>query len=119
MSAGNHPHLAFKSHRLAGIAGNVVTLDAEVYNPDGTTFMMQVQHTLDPPRGIATRLAGGAFDGATFTHSYTPMGGRTKVDLEGDFAALPGMSDAETLNMIDRCFSVIFAEDTATLRHWS
>jgi hypothetical protein len=41
MSAGNHPHLAFKSHRLAGIAGNVVTLDAEVYNPDGTTFMMQ------------------------------------------------------------------------------
>jgi hypothetical protein len=47
------------------------------------------------------------------------MGGRTKVDLEGDFAALPGMSDAETLNMIDGFFSVIFAEDTATLRHWS
>ena len=119
MSAGNHRHLAFKSHRLACVAGNVVTLDAEVYNPDGTTFAMRLQHTLDPPRGIETRLTGGAFDGARFTHSYTPIGGRTKVDMEGDFPALPGMSDADTLKMIDGFFGVIFAEDAATLRHWS
>ena len=26
MSAGNHPHVAFKSHRMLGIADNVVTL---------------------------------------------------------------------------------------------
>jgi hypothetical protein len=42
----------------------------------------------------------------------------TKVDLEGDFPALPGMSEAEELKMIDRFFSMVFAEDETTLRTW-
>jgi len=53
MSAGNHPHRAFKSHRLVGQSGNVVTLESE------------------------------PFDGARFVHSYTPTGqdrGRFRVD---------------------------------------
>src|SRR5580693_5845320 len=33
MSAGNHPHAAFKSHRLVGVTGDMVTIEAEVYNP--------------------------------------------------------------------------------------
>ena len=52
-------------------------------------------------------------------HSYTPMGGRTKVDLEGDFGALPGMAEADELSMIDGFFTAVFAEDTASLRTWS
>src|SRR5262249_3334948 len=42
MRAGNHPHQAFKSHQLLGIAGNVVTLAVEAYNPDGSTREMTV-----------------------------------------------------------------------------
>lgn len=119
MSAGNHPHAAFKSHRLVGVEGNVVTVDAEVYNPDGSTFETRIEHTLDPPRGLATRMSGGPFDGARFVHSYTDVGGRTRVDLEGDFPALSGMSQADELEMIDAFFSMVFAEDEATLQTWS
>jgi alkyl hydroperoxide reductase subunit AhpC len=116
MTAGNHRHQAFKSHRLAGVAGNVVTIDAEIYNPDGSTFKTTITHTLNQPKGVVTTMSGGAFDGARFTHTYTAIGNRTKVDLEGDFPAFPNMPEAEELKMIDGFFTMAFAEDTETLR---
>jgi heme-degrading monooxygenase HmoA len=119
MRAGNHPHKAFKSHRLVGLAGNVVTVAVEAYNPDGSTTEMTVEHLLDPPSGIVTTMTGGHFDGARFVHSYTPLDDRTKVDLEGDFPALPGMSEADELAMIDGFFTMVFGEDAETLRTWS
>ena len=119
MSAGDHRHVAFKSHRLVSISGNLVTLAVEAYNPDGSTFMATIIHTLNPPSGVETRMSGGPFDGARFVHTYTPAGGKTKVDLEGDFPAFAGISEAEELRMIDRFFTTIFAEDMATLRNWS
>jgi hypothetical protein len=48
MSAGNHPHAAFKSHRLVGVSDGLVTVQAEVYNPDGSTFETTIEHRLDP-----------------------------------------------------------------------
>jgi hypothetical protein len=62
---------------------------------------------------------GGPFDGARFTHRYTPVGDGTKVDLEGEFPAMSDMSEAEQLGMLDGFFSLIFAEDTETLKTWS
>src|SRR5262245_16634235 len=73
MSAGNHPHRAFKRHTLVNLAGNLVTIEAEIYNPDGSTFTTTITHTLNPPSGIVTTMKGGPFDGARFTHAYTPL----------------------------------------------
>ena len=119
MSAGDHPHKAFKRHTLTEVAGNVVTVDVDVYNSDGSTTTMTVKHRLHVPNGIETMMIGGPFDGARFTHSYTPLGDRTRVDLSGDFPVLPGMSEADELAMIDGFFAMVFAEDTETLRTWS
>ncbi|HYV95866.1 MAG TPA: redoxin domain-containing protein [Gemmatimonadaceae bacterium] len=119
MQVGNHQHQAFKSHNLVSIDGDVVTLAVEVYHPDGTTGEMTVKHTLDAPRGVQTEMIGGMFSGARFTHTYTEQNNRTRVDLEGEFPALPGMTVAEELKMIDGFFTTIFAEDTATLRTWN
>jgi hypothetical protein len=119
MSVGGHPHAAFKSHRLVSVSGNVVTLEAEVFNPDGSTFTTTIGHVLNHPHGIETTMSGGAFDGARFVHSYTPMGEQTKVALEGDFPALPGLSEADEIAMIDGFFTMVFAEDMQTLRTWS
>jgi heme-degrading monooxygenase HmoA len=119
MRAGNHPHQAFKSHRLVGVAGNVVTVAVEAYDPDGSTTELTVEHRLDPPSEIVTTMAGGHFDGARFVHSYTALGDRTKVDLVGDFPALLGISEADELAMIDGFFTMVFSEDAETLRTWS
>ncbi|HMA38900.1 MAG TPA: hypothetical protein VKP10_02420 [Gemmatimonadales bacterium] len=92
---------------------------AEFYNPDGSTFRTTITHLLTPPKNIVTTMTGGHFDGARFVHSYTPLGQRTKVDLEGDFPALPGLSEADELKMIDGMFSMLFSEDAATLQTWA
>jgi hypothetical protein len=67
MSRGNHRHAAFKSHTLVGIAGNEVTVEAEIFNQDGSTVVTNITHRLNPPKGIETTMSGGAFSGAKFT----------------------------------------------------
>jgi heme-degrading monooxygenase HmoA len=119
MRAGNHPHQAFKSHRLVGVDGNLVTVAVEAYNPDGTTTAMTVEHVLDPPNEIVTRMIGGHFDGAQFTFTYTSLGDSTKLDVHGDFPALPGMSAADELAMVDGFFTMVLGEDAETIRTWS
>jgi hypothetical protein len=44
------------------------------------------------------------------------MGNKTKVDLEGTFPVIPGMSEGDELNMIDQFFTMIYTEDAATLK---
>jgi hypothetical protein len=119
MSAGNHPHAAFKRHEVKSVTDNLVTVEAEVYNPDGSTFTTSITHRLNVPKGIETRITGGPFDGARFTHTYTPRGDTTQLDIEGEFPPMPGMSEADELQMIDGFFTMVFAEDTETLREWS
>jgi alkyl hydroperoxide reductase subunit AhpC len=118
MSAGDHPHKAFKRHTLARAEGDAVTVDAEIYNPDGTTTRSTIRHQLSRPNGITTTMEGGALDGAQFVHLYTSVGGRTRVDVAGEFPVVPGMSEVEELKMIDGFFTMVFAEDEATLRTW-
>lgn len=119
MSSGGHRHAAFKSHRLSGIDDGVVTVVAEIFNPDGSTFVTTIRHRLDPPRRIETTMSGGLFDGARFVQTYKPVGERTILDLEGDFPTMPGMPEDDELEMIDGFFTTVFAEDTATLPTWS
>jgi alkyl hydroperoxide reductase subunit AhpC len=119
MSTGGHPHAALKRYELVSATDELVTAAAEIYNPDGSTFTTTISHRLNYPNGIETTMTGGAFDGARFTLSYTPRGDSTQVDLEGTFPPMAGMSESEQLSMIDGFFTMIFAEDTATLRGWS
>ena len=48
--------MAFKRHELESVADNLVTLEAEVYNPDGSTFTTSVTHRLNVPDGVETRM---------------------------------------------------------------
>jgi hypothetical protein len=116
MKEGDHVHQAFKSHRLVGAKGNAVTIAAEIFNPDGSSFETTITQKLNYPKSIETIMDGGAFSGARFHHIYTAIGNKTKVDLDGAFPVIPGMSEADELNMIDHFFTVIFNEDAATLK---
>lgn len=117
MSHGGHRHAAIKRHELVDVTGNLVTIDAEFYQPDGSTFTTKIEHRLNQPKSIESRMIGGAFDGARFVHTYTPDGGSTRVDLDGEFPSIPGVPAAEELKMIDGMFSTFYAEDAATLRN--
>jgi alkyl hydroperoxide reductase subunit AhpC len=118
MSVGGHKHVAFKRHQLVSRVGDDVTIEAEIYNPDGSTFVTTIAHKLGKS-GVSSKMKGGAFDGARFATTYTNVGGRTRVDIEGAFPAMPGMSAADELKMIDGFFTMAFGEDAVTLKTWS
>ena len=119
MSADNHPHQALKSYKLLGKSGNIVTVESEMYNPDGSTFKTTITHKLNQPLGIDTTMTGGGFDGARFALRYTKVDGAVRVDIDGEFPAFPDMPEADELKMIDGFFTQIFSEDAVTLKTWA
>ena len=58
MSAGGHPHAAFKRHEVTSVKDNLVTIEAETYKPDGSTSTLSITHRLNVPNGIETRVTG-------------------------------------------------------------
>ena len=57
----------------------------------------------------------GAFDGARSVRDFTSAGCRTKIDLDGDFPVLPGMTVEDELKVVDGIFSMPYEEGTATI----
>lgn len=116
MRGGDHRHIGFRRHKLIDAHNDEVTLEAEVYHPDGSTFTSLIVHTLKPPNRIDTAIFGGALDGARFSQVYcaTPIG--TQVDVEGDFPTYPATSEADGLKLIDGFLTILFAEDAMSLR---
>jgi len=114
--AADHQHSAFKTYNVVEQSGNHVTAKAEIYNPDRTTQISTFKYIMSPPKQMETTVVGGTLDGARFTHSYTPMGATTRVDLEGDFTRIPGVTEADQLKSIDAFFTTAFNEDNANLQ---
>jgi len=116
MPAADHQHSAFKTYNVVNQSGNHTTVKAEIYNQDRTTQTSTFEYTMTPPKQMNTTITGGMMDGANFTHTYTPMGDKTRVDVEGDFKPIPGVSESEQLKSIDAFFTTAFNEDNANLQ---
>jgi hypothetical protein len=116
-SEDDHKHSFLKSSKVLGMSGNTVTVENESYSPDGkTTYMSTATHAMNPPQGMESSIKGGPMDGARWKLTYTPMGDRTKVDMEGDFSPLPGMDEKVMWKMLDDFFTNAFNEDNANLK---
>jgi hypothetical protein len=116
MPAADHQHSAFKSYNVVSQSGNQVTAKAEIYNPDRTTQTSTIEYTMTPPREMNSKVTGGAMDGARFTNTYTPMGEKTRIEIEGDFTPIPGVTKVDQLKSIDAFFTTAFNEDNANLQ---
>lgn len=116
VQAADHQHTAFKTYNVVEQSGNQVTVKAEIYNPDRTTEISTFKYTMSPPKQMDTTVTGGTLDGARFTHTYTPLGENTRVDLEGEFKPIPRVTQAEQLKSIDAFFTTAFNEDNANLQ---
>ena len=83
MSAGNHKHQAFKSHRLVGVSGNVVTIESEIYNPDGSTHKTTIMHKLSPPIGVETTMTADRSTAPDSSTRIAPLTGRRRSIWKG------------------------------------
>ena len=110
-----HQHRAFKVSKVVEQKGNMLTIESDVSNPGGKgTHKETWKWVFNPPKGFDMEYLAGPWKGSRHTHTYTPMGTRTKVELAGDFK-IQGMDDAGTKKAVLAYFNEVFTEDTAAL----
>src|SRR3972149_184307 len=71
--------------------------------------------TMDPPFGFELEVLSGSQKGSTNTHTYVPMGDKTKGILVGDFH-IQGMDAEATKKATLDYFAKVFEEDNHAMR---
>jgi len=113
-----HQHTTFQMTKVLDQKGNVLTVQAEVDNPgEKGRHMESWKFVFNPPKGFDMEYLDGPWKGSRHTHTYTPMGNRTKVDVNGDFR-IQGMDDATTKKTVLAYFGQVFGEDSAALKKY-
>lgn len=110
-----HSHSAVKVTGTRDQTEKGLTLDLEVKNPDGSTHMEAWKMTMNPPTSMYTEVLSGPMKGSKHTHTYTPMGPKTKVVVEGEFVA-QGMDDASIKKAVLGMLEMVFNEDNTNLQ---
>ena len=113
----SHAHSAIRFTKVLEQSGKGMTVELEVKNPDGSSHMETWKMTMNPPKGHSTEVLSGPMKGSKNTHTYTPMGNKTKVTVEGDFYA-QGMDDASTKKAVLALYEMVFNEDNANLKNY-
>ena len=110
-----HAHSAIKFTKVLEQSDRGMTVELEVKNADGSSHSETWKMSMNPPKGHSTEVLSGPMKGSRNTHTYTPMGNKTKVMVEGDFYA-QGMDDASTKKAVLAMFEMVFNEDNANLK---
>lgn len=114
-SSGTHAHKAIRGMKTIDAKGNAMTQEMELMNPDGKTTRKETwRFVFNPPEGFEMESLAGASKGTKYAHRYTPMGNRTKVDVEGDFR-FQGLDEAATRQAALGFLAQVFDEDQASL----
>jgi hypothetical protein len=115
---GVHNHRAIAAKRILEQDANQAVQEMDVRNPDGRTIRKETwRTTFNPPTGFEMEALSGASKGTRYTHRYTPMGSRTKVEVIGDFK-IQGMDENATKQAALSQFAQFFEEDNANLRNY-
>lgn len=115
---GVHVHKSLREMKPVGQQGNAVTFEMEFVNPDGTSTRKESwRMTMNPPHGFDMEALTGISKGTKYSHKYTPMGARTKVEVEGEFH-MQGMDEGATRQAALGFLAEVFDEDNSTLKRY-
>jgi len=112
-----HSHSAVKVTGMRDQSEKGLTLDLEVKEPSGNKHTESWKIAMNPPKSMSTEVVAGPMKGTKHTHTYTPMGSKTKVEVEGEFVA-QGMDDATLRKAVLGMFEIVFNEDNANLKNF-
>jgi hypothetical protein len=117
-SPGVHNHRSIRGSTTIEEKGGAVTQEMEMLNPDGKTTRKETwRFRFNPPQGFEMEALAGASKGTKYSHRYTPMGNRTKVEVEGDFR-IEGMDDSATREAALGFLAEVFEEDRVNLQRF-
>lgn len=112
---GVHHHKSIRNVRVLDQKGPSMTQEIEFANPDGKSTRKETwRFTFNPPHGFEMEALAGATKGTKYAHRYTPMGNRTRVEVEGDFH-IQGMDENATRQAAMGMLAEVFDEDRANL----
>ena len=110
----SHRHETILSQHVLEQKGNTLRIRAEVKGPSGKEEQLW-RMTMDPPFGFELEVLSGSQKGSTNTHTYVPMGDKTKVILVGDFH-IQGMDAEATKKATLDYIAKVFEEDNHAMR---
>ena len=117
-SPQDHTHGAFAVSKVLDQKGNALVMEVNVRDPpSGTSRMETVRRMMDPPRGFDVVYLEGPSKGTRHRHTYTPLGDKTRVEVEGDFR-MHGRDDSEIRKSVLAYFDEVFHEDNAALQRF-
>ena len=115
---GLHKHRSITSTKVLKEEGNTVVQEMQFVNADGKgTHWETWRLTMNPPRGYQVEAIEGPTKGTKFAQVYTPMGPKTRVDVDGDWRVL-GLDDAAIRKATLAFLEEAFNEDNATLKRY-
>lgn len=115
-SPQDHTHGSFAVSKVLDQKGNALVMEVDVRDPlSGMSRRETLRMTMDPPRGFDVEYLEGPSKGTRHRHTYTPMGDKTRVEVEGDFR-MHGMDDSQIRKSVLAYFDEVFHEDDAALQ---
>jgi ligand-binding SRPBCC domain-containing protein len=112
-----HQHSMVKTSKVMEQSDTGMTAEFDVKNPDGSWRKETWKMSFNPPTSFGIEVMSGPMKGTKHKHTYTPMGAKTKVVVEGEFVG-QGMDDATLKKAAMAMFELVFNEDTALLKNF-
>lgn len=112
---GTHRHESITEMVPVETKGNVTKFNVKTKRPDGKTYSEVWRMTTFVPDGFMNEVLDGPGKGTVNTHTYIPMGNKTKVVVAGEFK-WAGADGATTRKQALAYLQSVFDEDTRTLK---
>lgn len=115
---GRHEHPAFRMGKILEQAGNRMVVEADVRDPGGKGSHKETwKFVFNPTKSFDMEYLSGPSKGSKHTHTYTPLGDKTRVVVEGDFQ-IQGLDESQTRKAVLDYFEMVFNEDNAALKKY-
>ena len=113
----DHEHQSVRFSKVIERSDKHMVVEMEATSPDGKTFKQTAKLTFNPPKGFDMEFLSGPMTGTKHTHTYTPMGAKTKVEVAGDFK-IQGLDDQAIRKGALAQLAQLFDEDNASLQKY-
>ena len=113
----NHEHRGVTISKVLERSGKLMVVEIDAMNPDGKAFNETAKFTFNPPKGFDMEFLSGPMTGTKHTHTYTPMGEKTKVEVAGEFK-IQGLDEQATRKAALTQLEQLFNEDNAALKQY-
>jgi len=113
----SHQHSSLKFSKVLEQTDKGMTAEVDIMRPGEASHKETWKMSFNPPKGFSLEITSGPMKGTKHTHTYTPMGNKTKVVVEGEFVA-QGMDDASLKKAVLGMFEQVFNEDSAGLKNF-